>query len=186
MVFSTPTVPKRESTPQTPESPSTFRRSGTAPKTKKSVKSEPSTSGLPTPRTTPERVTTSGSGSRQSLSRTSNQANSANNARNRTSSSRNRVGNARTTTIGQRIGPERISALDLEDSDDDSNDISPPGNSTVDNRPIEIVSKFEEGLSLIEYQAQDLRRLVKRERGEKVCGTDVVNNVGYVLAYEMG
>ena len=45
---------------------------------------------------------------------------------------------------------------------------------------------FQNGQSLKSYQAVDLAILLRRERGEKVCGTETVNNVGYILAYEMG
>jgi hypothetical protein len=45
---------------------------------------------------------------------------------------------------------------------------------------------FQNGQSLKYYQAADLAILLRRERGEKVCGTDTVNNIGYILAYEMG
>ena len=45
---------------------------------------------------------------------------------------------------------------------------------------------FQNGQSLKSYQAVDLAILLRRERGERVCGTDTVNNVGYILAYEMG
>ena len=42
------------------------------------------------------------------------------------------------------------------------------------------------GHNLKPYQALDLQRLIAREHGEKVCGTDVSNDVGYLLAYHMG
>lgn len=45
---------------------------------------------------------------------------------------------------------------------------------------------FQNGQSLKFYQAVDLAILLRRERGEKVCDTDTINNVGYILAYEMG
>ncbi|PPQ95764.1 hypothetical protein CVT26_015851 [Gymnopilus dilepis] len=46
--------------------------------------------------------------------------------------------------------------------------------------------RFGNGFKLKKYQLADLRRLVQRESGEKVCGTNVVNRVGYLLAYQMG
>lgn len=45
---------------------------------------------------------------------------------------------------------------------------------------------FENGQKLKQYQYLDLKRLVAREAGEEVCGTDVMNNVGFILAYEKG
>jgi len=45
---------------------------------------------------------------------------------------------------------------------------------------------FANGNTLKHYQALDLQRLIKREHGEKVCGTDVSNDVGLLLAYDMG
>lgn len=45
---------------------------------------------------------------------------------------------------------------------------------------------FRNGQRLRPFQAADLHLLVAREQGETVCGTDTVNNVGYVVAYDMG
>ena len=48
------------------------------------------------------------------------------------------------------------------------------------------VGIFSNGQSLKYFQACDVAVLVKRERGEKVCGTETVNDVGHILHYEMG
>ncbi|KIM38980.1 hypothetical protein M413DRAFT_29562 [Hebeloma cylindrosporum] len=48
------------------------------------------------------------------------------------------------------------------------------------------VGIFSNGKSLKYFQARDLAVLVNRERGEKVCGTETVNDVGHILHYEMG
>ena len=45
---------------------------------------------------------------------------------------------------------------------------------------------FQNGQTLKSFQAVDRAILLRKERGEKVCGTDTVNSVGYILAYEMG
>ena len=45
---------------------------------------------------------------------------------------------------------------------------------------------FRNGHKLKRYQVADLRRLVRRESGERVCGSNIVNRVGYLLAYQMG
>ncbi|KAF8907706.1 hypothetical protein CPB84DRAFT_1843926 [Gymnopilus junonius] len=46
--------------------------------------------------------------------------------------------------------------------------------------------KFKNGQKLTQYQLADLHRLLERERGEEVCGTSVVNNVGMALAFKKG
>jgi hypothetical protein len=48
------------------------------------------------------------------------------------------------------------------------------------------VGIFSNGKSLKYFQACDVAVLVTRERGEKVCGTETVNDVGHILHYEMG
>ncbi|KAF9527134.1 P-loop containing nucleoside triphosphate hydrolase protein [Crepidotus variabilis] len=45
---------------------------------------------------------------------------------------------------------------------------------------------FANGHSLKPFQGVDLQRLLKREKGEKVCGTEVINSVGYLIGYPMG
>jgi len=35
------------------------------------------------------------------------------------------------------------------------------------------------------HQAQHLQRLIQREHGEEVCGTDVSNDIGHLLTYDM-
>uniref|UniRef100_A0A8H8CR72 Helicase ATP-binding domain-containing protein n=1 Tax=Psilocybe cubensis TaxID=181762 RepID=A0A8H8CR72_PSICU len=45
---------------------------------------------------------------------------------------------------------------------------------------------FKNGQRLRSFQAIDLHFLIDREQGEKVCGTDEVNDIGYVIAYDMG
>ena len=48
------------------------------------------------------------------------------------------------------------------------------------------VGIFSNGQSLKYFQACDVAVLVTRERGEKVCDTETVNDVGHILHYEMG
>jgi hypothetical protein len=48
------------------------------------------------------------------------------------------------------------------------------------------VGIFSNGKSLKYFQACDVAVLVRRERGEKVCDTETVNDVGHILHYEMG
>jgi hypothetical protein len=48
------------------------------------------------------------------------------------------------------------------------------------------VGIFSNGQSLKYFQACDVAVLMTRERGEKVCGTETVNDVGHILHYEMG
>lgn len=45
---------------------------------------------------------------------------------------------------------------------------------------------FRNGQRLRPFQASDLHLLVSREKGEEVCGTNEINNIGYVVAYDMG
>ena len=45
---------------------------------------------------------------------------------------------------------------------------------------------FASGQKLQRYQLKDVQCLVMREEGEEVCGTDVINRVGLLLAYDMG
>jgi len=46
--------------------------------------------------------------------------------------------------------------------------------------------KFSTGERLLPYQLNDMFLLVNRELGEKVCRTNSWNNIGYLLAYDMG
>jgi len=46
--------------------------------------------------------------------------------------------------------------------------------------------KFSTGERLLPYQLNDVFLLVNRELGEKVCRTNSWNNIGYLLAYDMG
>jgi len=39
--------------------------------------------------------------------------------------------------------------------------------------------------SLESHQAHHLQRLIQREHGEEVCGTDVSNDIGHLLTYDM-
>jgi hypothetical protein len=48
------------------------------------------------------------------------------------------------------------------------------------------VGIFRNGESLKYFQACDVAVLVEREKGEKVCDTETVNDVGHILHYETG
>lgn len=61
-----------------------------------------------------------------------------------------------------------------------------PTSKTI-SRPISNASAaLANGHSLKDFQALDLQRLIRREHGEKVCGTNISNDVGLLLAYNMG
>jgi len=45
---------------------------------------------------------------------------------------------------------------------------------------------FGNGQNLHPYQAEDLKMLIRRERGEYVCGGEEHNDTGYLVAYPMG
>ena len=75
---------------------------------------------------------------------------------------------------------------DTSTADTFNDGLALPTSKTI-SRPISNASAaLANGHSLKDFQALDLQRLIRREHGEKVCGTDISNDVGLLLAYNMG